>query len=127
MSKRILLVDDEPEILDFLKYTLEQAAYEVSTCSSGKLVFDKVKTEKPDLVVLDVMLPGMDGYSLQQKIAGDPETKDIPIVVLTALEPSKILFSKFPQVVAFLTKPIKEDKLLEAVNLALTKGTESTS
>mgnify|MGYP001608776488 CR=1 FL=1 len=65
------------------------------------------------------MLPGIDGYSLQIQIAQDAATKDIPIIVLTALEPSKTLFQKFPQVVGFMTKPFRTEELLETVQSAL--------
>jgi CheY-like chemotaxis protein len=72
--------------------------------------------------VLDVMLPGIDGYSLQLKISQDPQTKDMPIIVLTALEPSKTLFQKFPQVVGFMTKPFKTEDLLQAAQSAVTRA-----
>ena len=62
-----------------------------------------------------VMLPGIDGYSLQLKISQQDNTKKIPIIVLTALEPSKTLFAKFPQVVGFMTKPFRTDDLLAKV------------
>ncbi|MEK7384292.1 MAG: hypothetical protein AAB262_13530, partial [Elusimicrobiota bacterium] len=60
----------------------------------------------------------IDGYSLQLRIAAEPSTKDLPIVVLTALEPSKTLFQKFPQVVGFMTKPFKPEELLKTVQSA---------
>jgi DNA-binding response OmpR family regulator len=115
MAKKVLVIDDEPEMLGLVKYTLEQAGFEVSTCDNGRTAWDAIAKVKPDVLVLDVMLPGIDGYSLQLKISQEPTTKDLPIVILTALEPSKTLFQKFPQVVGFMTKPFKTEELLKTV------------
>src|SRR5277367_1367250 len=122
MSKKVLIVDDEPEMLNLIKYTLEKASYEVFTCDNGRHAWDEIVRIKPDLLVLDVMLPGIDGYSLQLKISQDPQTKDMPIIVVTALEPSKTLFQKFPQVVGFMTKPFKTDDLLQTVQTAVARS-----
>lgn len=122
MSKKILIIDDEPEMLNLVRYTLERAGYGVTTCDNGRQAWDMLVKTKPDLLVLDVMLPGIDGYSLQIKISQDDQTKNIPIIVLTALEPSKTLFQKFPQVAGFMTKPFKTDALLESVEKAIGKA-----
>ena len=120
--KKILVVDDEPEILSLIKLALEQARYEVVTCDDGKAAWDLLVSAKPDLLILDVMLPGLDGYTIQQKISQEPSTKDMPIIVLTSMEPTKTLFRKFPQVTAFMTKPFKIDELLENVAASLRGG-----
>ena len=122
MAKKVLVIDDEPEMLNLVKFTLEHGGFEVATCDNGRLAWDSINKNKPDLLILDVMLPGIDGYSLQLKIAKDPATKNMPIIVLTALEPSKTLFQKFPQVVGFMTKPFKTDELLEAAQSAVAKS-----
>jgi len=122
MPKKVLVVDDEPEMLSLVKYTLERADFEVYTCDNGRHAWDELMKIKPDLLVLDVMLPGIDGYSLQLKISQDPQTKDVPIIVLTALEPSKTLFQKFPQVVGFMTKPFKTEDLLQAAQAAVSRA-----
>ena len=118
MAKKVLVIDDEPEMLSLIKYTLEQGGFEVHTCGDGRLAWDKIASVKPDVLVLDVMLPGVDGYSLGLKISQDASLKTLPIVVMTALEPSKTLFLKFPQVVGFMTKPFKTDELLATVKNA---------
>jgi len=125
MPKKVLAVDDEPEMLNLIQFTLKQGGYEVVTCDSGRHAWNAIIENKPDLLILDVMLPGIDGYSLQIKISQDDVTKNIPIIVLTALEPSKTLFKKFPQVHGFMTKPFKPDKLLESVEKAIGKSSES--
>lgn len=125
MAKKILVIDDEPEMLNLVKYTLEHGGFAVSTCDSGRHAWDQILSVKPDVLVLDVMLPGVDGYSLQVKISQDPATKDLPIVVLTALEPSRTLFQKFPQVVGFMTKPFKPEDLLKIVQSAVERRAAS--
>ena len=125
MAKRVLVVDDEAEMLTLIKFALEKAGFEVSTCENGRHAWDEMLRLKPDLLILDVMLPGLDGYSLQLKIAQEAAVKEMPIIVLTALEPSKTLFQKFPQVVAFMTKPFKTDDLVSASSAAVARSSHT--
>jgi CheY-like chemotaxis protein len=122
MAKKVLVVDDETDMLNVVRYTLQKVGYEVVTCDNGRNVWDTVQQSKPDLMILDVMLPGIDGYSLGIKISQEESTKNIPIIVMTALEPSKTLFQKFPQVKAFLTKPFKTESLIQSVEQAIGKA-----
>lgn len=117
--KKILVVDDEREILELIHLVLEQAGYQAVSCDSGRQAWDVVQREKPDLIILDVMLPGIDGYSLQTRLSQEESTQNIPIIVLTALEPSKTLFKKFSQVKAFIPKPFKKEELLANIRSAL--------
>lgn len=125
MAKKIMAIDDEPEMLNLVKFTLERGGFEVATCDNGRQAWDAIIAFKPDLLILDVMLPGIDGYSLQVKLAQESATKDMPIIVLTSLEPAKTLFQKFPQVVGFMTKPFKTEELLENVQIALARQPQS--
>ena len=118
MEKKVLIIDDEPEMLKMLAYALEKAGFKSATCDNGKRAWDDILLEKPDLIILDVMLPGIDGYSLQQKISETTETREIPVIVITSLEPSKALFQKFPQVVSFLTKPCDMNELVSQAQKA---------
>jgi len=126
MAKKVLVVDDEPEMVNLIKYTLEQGGFEVFSCDNGRAAMDEIGRVSPDLLVLDVMLPGIDGYSLQNAVAQDEKTKGIPVVVLTALEPSRALFQKFPQVACFMTKPFKPEDLLEAANSATSRPAQGS-
>lgn len=122
MAKKVLVIDDEAEMLNLVRFALERAGYEVVTCDNGRHAWDAIIKSNPQLLILDVMLPGIDGYSLQMKISQESATKSIPIIVLTALEPSKTLFQKFSQVVGFMTKPFKTEVLLETVEKAIGKA-----
>lgn len=125
MAKKVLVIDDEPEMLNLIRFTLQQGGYDIVTCDTGRHAWNAIMDNKPDLLLLDVMLPGIDGYSLQIKISQDDATKHIPIIVLTALEPSRTLFKKFEQVKGFMTKPFKTDDLLAKVAEVLGESTES--
>jgi DNA-binding response OmpR family regulator len=122
MAKRVLIVDDEAEMVSLVQYGLESAGYEVSTCDNGRQVLSAIEKFKPDLLLLDVMLPGMDGFSLQTKISQDEKLKKLPVIILSALEPSRALFQKFPQVAAFISKPFDCAKLLENVKKIFEEG-----
>ncbi|MBI4370323.1 MAG: response regulator [Elusimicrobia bacterium] len=122
---RILVVDDEPEMLDLIRIILEGAGHDVKTCATGRRAWDTIVEVKPEILVLDVMLPGVDGYSLQAKMLQEPSTKNIPVIILTALEPAKTLFDKAANVVGFLTKPFRSEDLLAKIKLA--QGTVAPS
>jgi len=87
-SLRILIVDDEPDILETLEYSLERKGFEVATALDGLEGLDKAKRMPPDFMILDVMLPGCNGYEvsrmLKEWMENDPEAKPFPIMLLTA-------------------------------------------
>lgn len=119
MGETILVVDDDLEIQRALKDALEDAGYRVSLCDNGNRVAECLKECKPALLVLDVMLPGTDGYTLAMRLSEDEATRALPIIVLSGLEPSRGMFSGFPQVVGFLPKPFDPKELLDLVRKAL--------
>lgn len=82
-KKKILIIDDSPCVVSTLKGILQKENFDVSIAYVGKVGLEKIKTERPDLVVLDILLPDMDGYQVCEKIKQDFQTKDIPIVMLT--------------------------------------------
>ncbi|MBW1692357.1 MAG: response regulator [Deltaproteobacteria bacterium] len=82
---KILVVDDEPDVVDMLRMMLENASYEVVSAYDGKEGIEKAKQEKPDAIVLDLMMPGMDRFEACKEMKNDPDLKDIPVLVLTAI------------------------------------------
>lgn len=83
-KKKILLVDDEPDILSMLKMRMEASGYEVITAADGNTAYNKAKSDVPDLIILDLMLPGIDGYQVCRLLKFDEKYRHIPIVMLTA-------------------------------------------
>ena len=84
-GKKILLVDDDADFVEAIKIILENKSYDVSVAHDGKEGLKKVETEKPNLIILDVMMPEMDGYEVCAKLKADPQYEHIPILLLTAV------------------------------------------
>lgn len=84
MKAKILVVDDEPDVLDLVTYNLVQAEFQVDTAADGAEALRKARSTKPSLILLDLMLPEMDGLEVCKLLRHDPKTRDIPIIVLTA-------------------------------------------
>jgi len=84
MKYKIVLAEDEPQIARLTKFKLEKEGYEIIWEDNGGSAFESVKAHKPDLVLLDVMMPVMDGYQVLKKIKEDEELKHIPVIMLTA-------------------------------------------
>jgi two-component system phosphate regulon response regulator PhoB len=82
-SKVVLVVDDDAEVRDLLAHVLEQAGFRTVTAGDGEEVGDLVRRERPALILLDVILPGADGYTTLARLSGDPDTRDIPVVTIT--------------------------------------------
>jgi DNA-binding NarL/FixJ family response regulator len=117
---RILIVDDEPLNVDYLEQELEERGFETETAVNGLEALEQVAASPPDLVLLDVMMPGMDGISVLRILKGDPETRLIPVVVMTALNAVE---DRVRGIEAgaddFLSKPVDDRELLARINTAL--------
>ena len=81
--KKILIADDCPEVVELVRVILEGENYKIIDASNGKETLEKTKLEKPDLVLLDIVMPKMDGFEVCSKLKKDPQTKEIPIIMLT--------------------------------------------
>ena len=119
MKKRILIVEDEVAIIDLLRLVLEREGYEVHSCVSGRDAISTMKEVHPHLVLLDVMLPGLDGASIMRIIHEDEDLASTPVIVTSALRESEHLFTPFPQVKAFCSKPFALKELVEKVKHAV--------
>ncbi|MDI6739854.1 MAG: response regulator [Candidatus Edwardsbacteria bacterium] len=116
MPKKIMVVDDEPYIARVIKFKLEQEGYTVISANDGITGLNKIREEKPDLVLLDVMMPGMSGYEVCQKIKGDAELAGIPVVILTAKGQERDREQGFSMGASdYITKPFSPNRLLELV------------
>ena len=112
--KKILVVDDDPDIVELLKVRLEESGYGVMTASNGIEAFAKAREEKPDLIVLDAAMPVMDGCKFAKEIKWQSEIKDVPILVLTAHFYTREIFDNIG-IAHFLTKPFDPKVLLGTI------------
>ncbi len=117
----ILIIDDEPESIALLKYTLSTAGYDYRAASSGEEALRAAQEKIPDLILLDLMLPDLDGYEVCARLRDDAETQHIPIIILTAygLEASSKAKGLRSGANDYLTKPIDHDELLARIETQL--------
>lgn len=122
-ENKILLVDDEADILEFLSYNLKKEGYRVFTANNGKEALNIAKKEKPDLIILDVMMPGMDGIETCREIREQPELKQVMIAFLTARNEDYSQIAGF-EVGAddYINKPIKPRVLISRIKALLRRN-----
>ena len=117
---RILVVDDEIYIVHILDFSLGMEGYEVITALDGEQALEKARAEKPDLIVLDIMMPKLDGYETCKMLKAEADTKDIPVILLSAKGRNvdqKIGFEVGAD--DYITKPFSPRKLVERINAIL--------
>jgi len=113
---KILAVDDERHIVRLVQVNLERAGYEVVTAFDGREALEKVESERPDLVVLDVMMPYMDGFEVLQTLRKNQSTRDLPVIMLTAKAQDADVFRGWQSGVdCYLTKPFNPMELIAFV------------
>jgi DNA-binding response OmpR family regulator len=123
MSKRILVVDDDENILNLERTILEQRGFEVTGAVGGAEALDVLSKKTFDLVLLDVMMPEVDGFTVCRKIKEDPRLKDLPVIFLTAKGGGEALAEGFESgAVMYINKPFTANKLLTIVNTMLEAG-----
>jgi two-component system, OmpR family, alkaline phosphatase synthesis response regulator PhoP len=116
MAKKILAVDDERHIVRLVQVNLERQGYTVVTAYDGKEALEKVEAESPDLIVLDVMMPYMDGFEVLQNLKRNQATRDIPVIMLTAKAQDADVFRGWQSGVdCYLTKPFNPMELIAFV------------
>lgn len=119
MKKRILIVEDEAAIVELLRLILTREGYEVESCQTGRDAIKMMKSFRPHLVILDVMLPGLDGASIVRIMGEDEELSSTPVIVTSALVESKKMFAPYPQVKGFCSKPFALKDFVVTVKQAI--------
>jgi CheY-like chemotaxis protein len=123
MGKRILVVDDDENILNLERTILEQKGFEVTTVGGGHDALRILGEKKFDLVLLDVMMPEIDGFTVCRRIKDDPRLKDVPVIFLTAKGGGEALAEGFESgAIMYINKPFTANKLLTIVNTMLEPG-----
>lgn len=119
-ENKILVVDDDDDFRNLLVEALEMEKYKVLPAQDGFVCLELAKKEKPDLIVLDVMMPKMDGYQTCMKLQQDPELASIPVLMLTAKTQTVDKFmGLFAGAVEYMCKPVKIQAFLETVKVLL--------
>lgn len=117
-TKYILCIEDEPEMIDLIRLILGRRGFEVVGAAGGKEGLEKVRQKPPDLVLLDLMMPDMDGWEVYQQMKADEKTKDVPVIVVTAKAQSidKVLGLHIAKVDDYIAKPFSPQELLNSVD-----------
>ena len=121
MLKTILVVDDEPAIVKVVSFRLKKAGYNVVSAADGQEGLDLIGKIKPDLILLDLRLPVLDGFQVCQKVKADESLKSIPIIIFTASSTGENIDSRYKEVGAddYLIKPFEPEVLLEKIRKLL--------
>lgn len=126
MPLKILVCDDERHIVRLIQVNLERQGYQVVTAFDGKEGLEKIRSEKPNLVVLDVMMPYMDGFEVLKSLRREPETENLPVIMLTAKAQDKDVFEGYHYGAdMYLTKPFNPMELVTFVK-RIAQGQDET-
>lgn len=117
-TKHILCIEDEPEMIDLIRLILSRRGFEVEGAAGGQEGLEKVRQRPPDLVLLDLMMPDMDGWEVYQQMKAGEKTRDIPVIVVTAKAQSidKVLGLHIAKVDDYIAKPFSPQDLLNSVD-----------
>lgn len=117
MAKKILVVDDERHIVRLVEVNLVRAGYDVIAAYDGEEALEQVGIEEPDMIVLDVMMPRLDGFETLKRLQANPDTQNIPVIMLTAKAQDADIFRGWASgVSAYLTKPFNPQELLTFID-----------
>ena len=119
--KRILCVEDEQEMIDLIRLILGRRGFEVKGAEGGVQGLKQIREETPDLVLLDLMMPDMDGWEVYQQMKADEKTRHIPVIVVTAKAQNidRVLALHIAKVDDYITKPFSPQELLQSVEKVL--------
>ncbi|EEX15570.1 response regulator receiver domain protein [Citreicella sp. SE45] len=124
MSKRVMLIEDEPNIIEAISFILSREGLAVETHSDGTTANDRLRAVGPDLLILDVMLPGKSGYDILRELREDAATAELPVLMLTARGQSRDReMAERAGVSAFMTKPFSNSEMLETVRSLMARVT----
>ena len=119
-KKTILVVDDEPELVTLIRRILEKNGYRVVCAYDGRQVFDVLKKQRPDLILLDIMMPEMNGFEVLARLKGDRETSSIAVILLTARDEFQEMITGYDTGTDYyITKPFTRTQLIKGINRGL--------
>ena len=117
---RILIVDDEESVLESLSRILEQSDFEYKAASDGWLALGLIESFKPDLIILDIMMPDIDGFTILEQLKNREESRNIPVILLSAISDDTKIWEGYNLGASYyITKPFTVDELLAGIQLML--------
>ncbi|MGH2594042.1 MAG: response regulator transcription factor [Anaerolineae bacterium] len=121
VKKKVVCIEDEPEMIDLVKLILGRKGFELTGAMGGREGLEAIRRIKPDLVLLDLMMPDMDGWEVYQQMKADADMQKIPVIVVTAKAQSidKVLGLHIAKVDDYVTKPFGPQELLQSVEKVL--------
>ncbi|HLD94408.1 MAG TPA: response regulator [Anaerolineales bacterium] len=124
--RKVVCIEDEPEMIDLIQLILNRKGFEVIGAYGGDQGLEKVKAEKPDLILLDLMMPEVDGWQVYQQLKADKATADIPVIVVTAKAQNidKVLGLHIAKVDDYISKPFSLQDLVDRVEKVLKRHKE---
>ncbi|GAB4475107.1 MAG: hypothetical protein Kow0088_11680 [Anaerolineales bacterium] len=129
MKKKIVYIEDEPEMIDLVRLILGRKGYEVIGANGGREGLQLIQSEHPDLVLLDLMMPDMDGWDVYHQLRADESTRRLPVIVITARAQNidRVLGLEIAKVDDYLAKPFTPQELLQSVAKVFTANEASPS
>lgn len=125
-KRRLVYIEDEPEMIDLVRLILNRRGFEITGANGGREGLDLVKKMIPDLVLLDLMMPDMDGWDVYQQMKADETTQNIPVIVVTAKAQSidKVLGLHIAKVDDYISKPFSPQELIDSVEKVFARKQE---
>jgi two-component system, OmpR family, response regulator VicR len=126
-TRQVVYIEDEQEMIDLVRLILNRRGYEITGANGGKQGLDKVRRLLPDLVLLDLMMPDMDGWDVYQQMKAEEATRNIPVIIVTAKAQSidKVLGLHIAKVDDYISKPFSPQELVDSVERVLSKRQET--
>jgi len=126
--QNVIYIEDDPEMIDLVTLILNRRGFVVKGAHGGKQGLEMVLKEKPDLILLDLMMPDLDGWDLYQRFKSNETTKDIPVIIITAKSQpiDRVLGLYIAKVDDYISKPFHPQELLESIEKVLTSRTKTT-
>ena len=125
-SRRVVYIEDDPEMIDLVIMILNRRGFDVKGAHGGRSGLDLVAQEPPDLILLDLMMPGMDGWEVYQQLKANEKTREIPVIVITAKAQAidRVLGLHIAKVDDYISKPFRPQELIDSVERVLSQTTQ---
>jgi len=125
-SRRVVYIEDDPEMIDLVMLILTRRGYEVKGANGGRSGLDLIMQDPPDLVLLDLMMPGLDGWEVYQQLKANEKTRQVPVIIITAKAQAidRVLGLHIARVDDYIAKPFRPQELIDSVERVLTRSSQ---